>query len=149
MKPEVEICRFLDAHISDVWKAITDKTWMKQWYFDLQEFKPEVGFTFEFVGGPEDGIQYHHICVVTEVIFEKKLAYSWKYAGYEGISYVTFLLSDVDGKTRLDFSHSGISTFPITNPDFALHNFEAGWDHFIQHALPEFLSELLKSNKSK
>ena len=51
MKPEVEICRFLDAHISDVWTAITDKTWMKQWYFDLQEFKPEVGFTFEFVGG--------------------------------------------------------------------------------------------------
>ena len=77
MKPEIEICRFLDAHISDVWKAITDKTWMKQWYFDLKEFKPEVGFTFEFVGGHENGIQYHHICVVTEVIFEKKLVYSW------------------------------------------------------------------------
>ena len=31
---------------------------MKQWYFDLAEFKPEVGFKFQFMGGTEDN-QYH------------------------------------------------------------------------------------------
>ncbi len=144
MKPEIEISRVFDVEASMLWKAITDKEWMKQWYFDLKEFKPEVGFTFEFTGGHEDGLQYNHICEITEVIFEKKLSYTWKYEGYEGISYVTFLLSDENGKTRLDFSHSGLLSFPYTNPDFALHNFEAGWDHFIQHSLPEFLSEFLK-----
>jgi len=39
---------------------------------------------------------------------------------------VTFQLSDENGKTRLDFSPSGLSSFPYTNPDFAQHNFEAG-----------------------
>lgn len=29
-----------------VWRAITEKELMKQWYFDLAEFKPEVGFKF-------------------------------------------------------------------------------------------------------
>ena len=139
MKPEIEISRILDADISLVWKAITEKEMMKQWYFDLLEFKPEIGFTFEFTGGHEDGIQYNHICVVTEVEFEKKLTYSWKYEGYEGISYVTFELSEEDGKTKLNFSHKGISTFPYNNLDFALHNFEEGWDHFINNALPVFL----------
>lgn len=44
MKPEIEITRIFEANKSTVWKAITEKEWMKQWYFDLQEFKPEVGF---------------------------------------------------------------------------------------------------------
>lgn len=140
MKSEIEISRLFDADISHVWKAITDRELMKQWYFDLKVFEPEVGFTFEFTGGHEDGIQYNHLCEVTEVVFERKLTYSWKYEGYDGISYVTFLLSEENGKTRLEFSHSGLSSFPASNPDFGIPNFEAGWAHFISDALPKFLS---------
>jgi uncharacterized protein YndB with AHSA1/START domain len=140
MKPEIEITRTLNADISLVWKAITEKELMKQWYFDLKEFKPEVGFTFEFTGGHEDGIQYNHLCEVTEVEVEKKLTYSWKYEGYEGNSWVTFELSEDNGKTILHFTHKGLSSFPYNNLDFAQHNFEEGWDHFINKALPEFLS---------
>ena len=40
----------LNAPVAKVWKAITDKDDMKQWYFDLAEFKPEVGFEFQFKG---------------------------------------------------------------------------------------------------
>ena len=141
MKPEIAISKVFDAEKSLVWQAITQKELMKQWYFDLEEFKPEVGFKFEFKGGHEDGIQYNHLCEITEVEFEKKLTYSWKYEGYEGISFVTFLLTEEEeGKTRLDFTHKGISSFPSDNPDFAIHNFEAGWHHFINMALPQFLT---------
>lgn len=71
--------RTYNASIENVWKAITDKNEMKQWYFDLEEFKPVVGFEFRFTGGTEEGIQYLHICEITEVIPEKKLTYSWCY----------------------------------------------------------------------
>jgi uncharacterized protein YndB with AHSA1/START domain len=141
MKPEIEITRVFDTPISFVWRAITEKELMKLWYFDLDEFIPEVGFKFEFIGGHEDGIQYNHLCEVTEVEFEKKLAYSWKYEGYEGMSYVTFLLSEENEKTKLIFTHSGLSSFPYDNLDFAQHNFEEGWDHFINQALTIFLSK--------
>jgi len=73
LKPEIEISRVFDIEVSVLCKAITKKEWMKLWYFDFKEFKPEVGFTFEFTSGHEDGIQYNHTCEVTEVIFEKKL----------------------------------------------------------------------------
>ena len=66
-----------------VWRAITNREDMKQWYFDLPEFKPVVGFEFEFRGGKEDGVQYLHRCRITEVVPEKKLTYSWRYEGYE------------------------------------------------------------------
>ena len=91
--------RTLDAPVSKVWKAITDKNEMKQWYFNLADFKAEIGFTFQFMGGPEEGIQYLHVCEVTEVVNERKLMYSWRYEGYAGISYVSFELNEQGNKT--------------------------------------------------
>ncbi len=39
-----------NSPVKRVWEAITDKNKMKQWYFDLSEFKPEVGCEFRFMG---------------------------------------------------------------------------------------------------
>ena len=41
--------RTLDAPVAKVWKALTDVDQIREWYFDLKEFKPEIGFEFEFV----------------------------------------------------------------------------------------------------
>ena len=40
--------RTYNAPIEKVWKAITDKDQMKEWYFELDEFKAEKGFKFQF-----------------------------------------------------------------------------------------------------
>ena len=45
--------RIFNAPVDIVWKAITDKDKMKVWYFYLQDFKPELGFEFEFFAGDE------------------------------------------------------------------------------------------------
>src|SRR4029450_4326223 len=83
--------RTFDAPVELVWSALTDVDQMRQWYFDLKEFKPEVGFKFEFVVEHE-GNTYHHLCKVTDVIPEKKIAYTWRYKGEPGDSLVTFEL---------------------------------------------------------
>lgn len=135
----VQLEKILHAPIALVWEAITDKHKMKQWYFDLEEFKPEVGFEFRFKGGPEDGTQYLHVCEITEAVFRKKLTYSWRYDGYEGMSYVTFELFEEDNNTKLILTHTGLETFPASNKDFAEENFAAGWDHIINKSLVDYL----------
>jgi uncharacterized protein YndB with AHSA1/START domain len=134
-----EIERTYNAPIAKVWKAITDKEDMKQWYFKLDEFKPEVGFEFRFSGGPDEGPQYLHVCEITEVVPLKKLSYSWVYDGYEGKSLVTFELFDEGAKTRLKLTHAGLETFPADNKDFAKENFAAGWTDIIGNLLKEFV----------
>lgn len=133
--------RTLNAPVEKVWSAITNKKEMKEWYFDLAEFKPEVGFEFEFTGGPPDGIQYIHQCKVTEAIPNKKLTYSWAYKGYEGKSYVTFELFKEGDKTKLKLTHAGLDSFPANNKDFARTNFEAGWNEIIGKSLPGYLEK--------
>ena len=131
--------RTYNAPIEKVWQAITDKDKMKEWYFDLKAFKPEVGFEFRFWGGAEEN-QYLHICVITELIPGKKLSHSWTYEGYSGESFVTFELFEEGDKTRLKLSHAGLETFPAL-PDFKKENFEMGWTHIIGKSLKEYLEK--------
>ena len=134
----VVIERTFNAPIARVWKALTNVDDMRRWYFDLKEFKPEVGFEFEFTVEHE-GFKYHHLCKVTEVIPQKKLAYTWRYKGHEGDSLVTFeLFADGDIKTRLILTHEGLETFPKT-PSFARKSFMEGWTQIIGSSLKEFV----------
>jgi uncharacterized protein YndB with AHSA1/START domain len=129
-----------NAPIARVWKAITDKDDMKQWYFDLKEFNPVVDFEFQFYAGPEDK-QYLHLCKITEVITGKKISYSWRYNGYAGESFVTFELFEDGHKTRLKLTHKGLESFPIENPDFAKESFVAGWTELIGTNLKAFVEK--------
>lgn len=125
-----------NAPIALVWRAITEPELMKKWYFDVSDFKAEVGCKFNFEGGEEDK-RYNHLCEVLEVIPLEKLKYSWKYEGYRGLSFVTFELSSIGDKTRVKLIHEGIETF--TNPDFARKNFIEGWKYLINESLKEYL----------
>lgn len=131
--------RRYNAPIEKVWQAITDHNEMKKWYFNIDNFKPEVGFEFSFAGEGKEGEKYIHLCKVIEVVKEKKLTYSWRYEGFEGNSFVTFELIAEDGKTKLTLTHAGLETFPATtNHAFSKENFTNGWTHIIGTSLKEF-----------
>lgn len=131
--------RVFNSPVSKVWSALTDNEQMKQWYFNLPEFKPEVGFEFQFLAGESAEKQYLHLCKVTEVIPGRKIAYSWRYDGYPGNSIVRFELFEEKNKTRLKLTHEGIETLGPGNPDFAKENFVQGWTQFMDKALKNFL----------
>ena len=128
-----------NAPVDVVWQAITDREQMKQWYFDIESFKPEVGFEFTFKGENE-GRVYIHLCKITEVIPGRKLKHSWRYQDYEGISYVTFELFPEENKTRIKLTHEGLESFP-TLPDFARNNFKEGWTMIIGTLLKDFVEK--------
>jgi uncharacterized protein YndB with AHSA1/START domain len=131
-----------NAPVERVWQAITDKNEMKQWYFDIPDFKAEVGFEFQFYGEGHAGEKYLHLCKITDVVKNKKLRHSWRYDGYEGNSFVTFELFDEDGKTRLKLTHEGLETFPKTAADdFAKESFLQGWTEIIGTTLKSYLEK--------
>ena len=139
MKAPIILERTVKAPVDKVWRALTDPKDMKQWYFDLEGFKPEVGFKFEFDAG-EEGKKFRHVCEVTEAIVNHKLAYTWRYAGYEGESLVTFELFPEGDNTRIKLTHEGLETFPPL-PDFSKQNFETGWRSIIGTQLKEFVEK--------
>ena len=108
-------------------------------------FKAEVGSQTRFNiqktsqrdAGPKNFI---HVWRVTEVIFETKITYSWKFEGLPGESFLTWELFPEEDVTRLKLSHIGLETFlPEQNPDLACDNFVKGWNYIIGTSLAGFL----------
>lgn len=138
----VVIERLYNASVEKLWDALTNPARMKQWYFDIPGFKPEVGFEFQFYGESKTGEKFLHLCKIIGAIKNKKLKHSWSYDGYDGNSFVTFELLDEEGKTRLKLTHEGLETFPKTaNNDFAKANFQEGWAYITTVSLKDFIEK--------
>src|ERR1700712_3760048 len=103
--------RTYTAPATKVWAAITDVKKMKEWYFDVPDFKPQVGCEFSFTAGTVEK-KFLHLCRVTQVVPGKLIAYTWRYDGYPGDSEVTWELFDEGDDTRLKLTHTGLHTFP-------------------------------------
>jgi uncharacterized protein YndB with AHSA1/START domain len=131
----------LDATSDRVWKAITDKDQMKEWYFTLSDFKPEVGFEFSFASNGSKDKEYVHVCRITKVEPGKLLQYTWTYKDHPGESFVTFELTPMGNKTKLKLTHEGLHTFASNGPDFLPSSFNGGWSHIIEKSIVEYFKK--------
>ena len=126
--------------IEKVWSALTHNHELKKWYFQLEEFKPEIGFKFQFSGGPEDGPQFLHLCEITQIVQGKKIAYTWKYDSYPGDSEIIWELIETGENTKLKLTHTGLESFEENGKDFSKESFKGGWNYFVNDALKNYLS---------
>jgi len=131
MNTPIVIEAVINAPPDAVWNAVTSTDRMRDWQFDIKDFKPVPGFEFTFLGGPE-GRKYLHVCKVTDAVPARKIAYSWYFDGYGGMSQVSFEMFPAGAGTRLRLTHAGVDTFPASNPDFAKQNFVMGWTAIVQ-----------------
>ena len=128
-----------NAPVSSVWRAITDKDQMRQWFFEtMTDFRPESGFETEFIVRCEDK-DYQHLWKVTQVVPEKRIAYDWRYGGYPGSSTVVWELAETPDGTSLTLTHEGHDTFPQDDPVFSRDAGQRGWEWFMCESLKAFL----------
>ncbi|HRG81053.1 MAG TPA: SRPBCC family protein [Chitinophagaceae bacterium] len=135
----IRIERNLNASADLVWKALTDLSCLKKWFFDLDDFQPVPGFRFRFAGKGSTGEEYIHHCCVLELVPGKKIAYSWVYENREGYSVVSVELFPDGNQTRLVLTHTGVASFAGNGPDFRTESFTMGWTEIIGRQLPLFL----------
>lgn len=132
--------RTYNAPIEKVWKAITNRDQMKEWYFDLKEFKAEKGFKYSFSGGDEHK-QYMHHCEIVEVDPPNELSHSWTYESNPGYSVVTWELFDESGQTRVKLTHDGLPSFSNGDANFEVQSFTKGWNSILGESLRKFVEE--------
>lgn len=128
------------ASIETVWKAITEVDQMKQWYMPvIPAFEPRVGFETRF-SVTHEGAEFPHVWKVTEVVPQKKIAYTWQFPGHPGESLATFELFPEGENTRLKLTHSGLETHGgKTYEPLARKNFNWGWNE-LRTELEKFLA---------
>ena len=81
---------------------------------------------------------------ITEVIHQKKIAYTWKYEGYPGDSLAVFELFKHDDSTTLRLTHRVLEDFPQDIPEFSRKSGVKVWEFLIQKSLKDFLEKAKK-----
>ncbi|KQS92125.1 SRPBCC domain-containing protein [Chryseobacterium sp. Leaf394] len=142
MDNPIEIQTVIKASATQVWKALTDKTEMKNWYFDIQDFQPVTGTVFDFYE-PGDHKKYHHVGEVLEVIPDKKLSYTWTYPDFSTAK--TTVLWEIEemetGETSVKVTHSDTEKFSELGENFSRKSFAEGWRGILNQSLKPFLEK--------
>jgi len=130
--------RLFDAPVHRVWKALTAKDQIGEWFMDIDGFEPEEGFDFTLIAEHNDN-RYVHLCRVTEVVDQRRLTYSFRFQNGIGITYVTWELFPEGKRTRLRLTHEGLERIAHLGPDYSRQNFVEGWTSFLDTQLAAFL----------
>ncbi|MFG0258423.1 MAG: SRPBCC domain-containing protein [Phycisphaerales bacterium JB043] len=128
-----------NADVATVWRAITDPSQMAQWYFEpIERFEPVVGFETSFTIRFQD-TDWVHLWRVTDVVPMERIAYTFNFENCDGEGLVTWVLTPVEGATKLTLTHTGLETFTDDGPAFEREQCLAGWTYFITESLKEFV----------
>jgi uncharacterized protein YndB with AHSA1/START domain len=120
-----------------IWKTLTTGELMHRWMMAPTGFEPVVGKRFTFQTTPAgvwDGVIH---CQVLEVEPNERFAYAWKGGHEDNVGYgsrldtvVTWILSRVEGGTRLRLIHSG---FVLPKNATAFNNMSEGWKKVVRN----------------
>ncbi|MBP2615095.1 SRPBCC family protein [Chryseobacterium jejuense] len=124
-----------------VWKVLTDKSEMKCWYFDIQDFELAVGKVFNFYE-PGGENKYHHQGEILEIIPNQKLKHSWCYPDFsDQKTTVTWELQSEDDGTLVKLTHEDIENFKDLGEGLSRENFTGGWNSILGQSLKEYLEK--------
>ena len=127
-----------NAPVEKVWKALTDKEEMKHWYFTIPDFELKEGTTFNFY--ESDKKEYHHRCVIKQIVPNRKFQHTWTHPGHSnGETVLTWELFPAGEKTRLKLTHTGLETLSDGGPAFSKENYKAGWKEILENFLKKYL----------
>jgi uncharacterized protein YndB with AHSA1/START domain len=133
-----------DAPLEKVWNALSDEAALKKWYFQVENYKFEVGNEFTFYESP-DTRQYLHRARFLNIIPNKLIEYTWEHPSHsKGSSVVKWEIAADGDKTNLTLTHTGTETFADAGKDFTRANYEMGWNSIVGNTLRNYLYNIAK-----
>jgi uncharacterized protein YndB with AHSA1/START domain len=140
--------RIINVPVKKIWQALTNNNDLKHWYFDIPDFMPVIGFEFQFYGEVEKR-KFLHSCKITDVIPEKKLAYTMTFENIADGSYppvetwVCFEINAVnEQQTKLKLVHRGLEHFPVGLKYYERTDFLLGWSNMFDISLNKYLEKV-------
>ncbi len=109
MAKSITLTRVYDFPIEEVWNALTDQKALSEWLMPCN-FIAEIGHEFQFKTKPSPGFDGVVNCRVLQIKEKELLSFSWSGGSLEN-TVVTFKLTQLGKKTRLDFEHKGFEGF--------------------------------------
>lgn len=122
-----------------VWEALTNPQVMKVWYFDIPNFKLNVGNDLSFYESEKK--EYLHTGKILKVEENKLFQHTWLHPEQsKGSSTVTWEIEEIEtDKVKVTLTHEGLENFIDAGPAFSPENYEMGWNAIVKTNLRNYL----------
>ena len=140
----VKVISVFETSKQKVWEAITNPEIMKIWYFDMSNFKLEIGNEFTFY--EPYGNEFFHKCKVLSFEENKMFQHTWAHPQQsKGTSILTWNIEEIEvNKVKVSLIHEGLDSFADGGDKFAATNYEMGWNALIKTSLRNYLYNIQK-----
>jgi uncharacterized protein YndB with AHSA1/START domain len=140
----VKVASVFETSKQKVWEAVTNPEIMKVWFFDISNFKLEIGNEFSFY--ENDGKAFFHKCKVLDFEQNNMLQHTWTHPEQsKGSSIVTWNIKELEsGKVEVTLTHEGLDSFADAGEKFAPSNYEMGWNALVKTSLRNYLYNIQK-----
>lgn len=140
----ITVSTVLETTKQKVWEALTDTTAMKQWYFEMENFKLEKGNVLSFY--EPGGKEFFHQCKVLDFHENEVFSHTWTHPNEsKGTSTVTWRIEDAQpGKVKVTLTHEGLESFADGGEKFAPSNYEMGWNALVKTNLRNYVYGIKK-----
>lgn len=141
----IKVQQTVSTPLQDVWEALTEPAKMKEWYFEVEGFKMEMGNIFRFYGDNK-AKTFLHVCELLDFVPNQSLVHTWTHPEEsKGSSILKWQLYPIDdNNTRIELEHSGVEQFSDAGRDFARESYEFGWKGIVTIGLRNFLHGIQK-----
>lgn len=141
MHDNIIVKKKVSAPVDEVWDAITDRSKMKEWYFDIPDFTLQPHNQFNFFE-PGEEKKFHHHGEILEIIPKQKLKHSWSYPEYsKERTIVKWELQPVEDGTEITLTHKGLENFEHLGKEFSKESFTEGWNEIVGKSLKEYVEK--------
>lgn len=117
----------IKAPIDQVWKALVDPKQINAWGAGPSKMNDKIGTKFSLWGGDIHGTN-------TKVVPNKILEQDWFGGDWEEPSRVTFTLTEVEEKTKVELLHENV-------PDNEAKDIDNGWKDYYLDPIKELLEK--------
>ncbi len=131
----------INAPVSKVWEALTDKDKLNEWMLMTTTFEPVSGKEFTFKSEPMENWDGYIYCKVVEIEVNKKLVYTWNAEFINAETLVTILISEKGNSTEITLIHTGWEKVPAESRTERTQAHNKGWDLRFVQKLKEVLEK--------
>lgn len=142
MNEIIEQSVILRATAPEIWRALTDRDDLEEWWSEGVTLEPKVGGKFIEIWEDDEGKPQLATGEVLLAKANKEIKFTWNEKNWPKDAFTECSIIIVDNKSvrTLTLKHSGWEIFPEAKRKKLLKDFEVGWKYHLEE-LKSFLDD--------
>lgn len=134
MKDQIEFSIEVRGTAAEIWRALTDRDDLENWWSDEVILEPKVGGKFQEIWEDDDRSKGLASGKVLSLEIKKHITFTWREKDWpkEAQTECSFIIEEMGAKRIFTVKHSGWQSLPEKSRAKIMKDFQLGWSYHLK-----------------